>query len=99
MLETAFYLVTRDIALRSGLIDSRHRVKDGRFVLNDRDLARIRLSTDEYVSGLNGIEKITNSEAKELIKENKYALGDVKGTQDTKEGQEYEETQEEEKEE
>jgi len=79
MLETAIYLVTKEIALRCGLIDSRYRVADGRFVLNNRDLARVRFTPDEYINGLAGVEKITHDEAKTLIRQNKYRLGyDVK---------------------
>lgn len=74
-LQTAIYLVTKEIAERSGLIDGRYRVADGRFVLNDRDLSRVRFSIDEYVNGLKGVEMITDTEAKALIKANGYALG------------------------
>lgn len=78
MLESATYLVTKEIAIRSGLIDSRHRIADGRFVLNDRDLSRIRLTADEYITGLTGVEKITSLEAKTLIRQNDFALGSEK---------------------
>lgn len=78
-LETAFYLVTEEVAIRSGLVESRHRTQDGRFVLNNRDLSRIRFSTDEYVNGLEGVEKITKEQAKKLIRENNYAMGFASG--------------------
>lgn len=75
--EAANYLVTRDIALRSGFISTRHRTKDGHFILNDRDLSCVRFTVDEYVSGLSGVKKISKAEAKKLIRENNYAIGDT----------------------
>jgi hypothetical protein len=75
--EAANYLVTRDIALRSGFISTRHRTKDGYFILNDRDLSCVRFTVDEYVNGLSGVKKISKAEAKKLIRENNYAIGDI----------------------
>lgn len=74
-LDTAFYLVTKDIAIRSGLIDRRYRTLDGRFILDNKDLSRVRFTTDEYISGLEGVEKITESEAKTLIAQGGYKKG------------------------
>lgn len=87
-MESAVYLVTREIAERSGLIESRYRTKDDRFILNDRDLARIRFSVDEYINGLSGVEKISNQKAKTLIAKNKYQFGVGKETEEIKESQE-----------
>lgn len=75
MLDTAFYLVTSEIARRGGVIESRYRVSDGRFVLDNKDLSRIRLSADEYVTGLEGVEKISAHEAKTLIAKNGFKKG------------------------
>lgn len=75
--ETATYLVTRDIAVRSGLIESRYRIKDGRFVLNNRDLSRVRFTIDEYINGLSGVEKVSAEEAITLIRQNNFAIGDL----------------------
>lgn len=74
--ETATYLVTKEIAIRSGLIESRYRIKDGRFVLNNRDLSRVRFTIDEYINGLSGVEKVSAEEAKTLIRQNNFSLGD-----------------------
>ena len=74
MLDVAFYLVTEDIAQRSGLIGQRYITKDGRYILDNKDLSRVRFTTDEYISGLSGVEKITNERAKELIQENGYLM-------------------------
>ena len=75
MMDSATYLVSKEIAQRSGLIDSRYRIADGRFVLNDRDLARVRFTTDEYINGLQGVEKVASSQAKTLIAQNNYQIG------------------------
>ena len=75
MLETATYLVTKEIAIRSGLVDSRYRIADGRFVLNNRDLSRVRFEPDEYINGLEGVKKVTPERAKTLIRQNNFAIG------------------------
>lgn len=75
MVDAGFYLVTKEIALRSGMIDTRYRTQDGRFILNDRDLSRIRFSPNEYLTGLQGIERISASEANTLIAKNGNAMG------------------------
>ena len=77
-LETAYYLVTEEVAKRSGVIESRHRAKDGRFILNDRDLSRIRFEVKEYINGIEGVEMITHEEAKQLIRDNNFAIGTIK---------------------
>ncbi len=74
-LEKVLYVASRDIAERSGMIASRYRTKDGRFILNNRDLSRIRLTADEYVTGLAGVEIVSESEADRLINEGGYRLG------------------------
>lgn len=74
-LDTAFYLVTRDIAIRSGLVDVRYRTLEGKFILDNKDLSRVRFTTDEYISGLAGVEKITEAEAQTLIAQGGYKKG------------------------
>lgn len=81
--ETATYLVTRDIAVRSGLIESRYRIKDGRFVLNNRDLSRVRFTIDEYINGLSGVEKVSAEEAITLIRQNNFTIGDLPVSDET----------------
>lgn len=75
-LDVALYLVTKDIAVRSGLIATRYRIADGRFVLDNKDLSRVRFTTDEYISGLQGVTKVSEEEAKTLIAENGYQMGE-----------------------
>ena len=74
-LDSAVYLVTADIATRSGLIENRYRVADGRYVLDIKDLSRVRFTTDEYISGLEGVEKVDPERADTLIAENGYKMG------------------------
>lgn len=75
-LATQLYLVTKDIAIRSGLIESRYRIADGRFVLDNKDLSRVRFTPDEYISGLAGVEKVSDEEAETLISQNGYQIGE-----------------------
>lgn len=75
MVDITFYLVTQAIAQRSGVIESRYRIKDGRFVLDNKDLSYIRFTPDEYIDGLEGVEKVSKDEAMLLIKENGYKMG------------------------
>lgn len=72
----AIYLVSRDIAIRSGLIQIRYRIADGRFVLNNKDLSYVRFTPDEYIDGLAGVERTSEEIAARLIAENGYKMGD-----------------------
>ena len=76
MIDVAFYLVSESIARRSGAIASKYRTKNNKYILDNKDLARIRLTSEEYVHGLD-IEMITLEQAKELIAENRYAMGEA----------------------
>lgn len=75
MLDSARFLVTKEIAIRSGSIDSRYRIADGRFVLDNKDLSHVRFTTDEYINGLKGIEKVGDEEARSLIAQNGFKMG------------------------
>ena len=72
----AIYLVSRDIAIRSGLIQIRYRIADGRFVLNNKDLSYVRFTPDEYIDGLAGVERTSEEIAARLIAENGHKMGD-----------------------
>jgi hypothetical protein len=72
----AIYLVSRDIAIRSGLIQIRYRIADGRFVLSNKDLSYVRFTPDEYIDGLKGVERTSEEIAARLIAENGYQMGD-----------------------
>lgn len=74
--DNAVYFVSRDIAIRSGLIQERYRIADGRFVLNNKDLSYVRFTPDEYIDGLKGVERTSDEIAARLIAENGYQMGD-----------------------
>lgn len=75
-LEIAFYKVTEDIAIRSGLIAERYRTADNKhWILDNKDLSRVRFTADEYINGLSGVEKITENEAETLIALGGYKFG------------------------
>ena len=75
-LEIAFYKVIDDIAIRSGLIAERYRTADNEhWILDNKDLSRVRFTADEYINGLSGVEKITENEAKTLIALGGYKFG------------------------
>ena len=77
MVDISFFLVSRELAVRSGLKDVRYRIADGRFVLDNKDLGRIRFSSDEYINGLSGIERVSEQEAQALIAQNGFVMGDI----------------------
>lgn len=83
MIDNSLYLVSSGIAVRSGLIKSRYRTADGRFILDNKDLSRVRFTTNEYISGLKGVEKISLQRAKELIKKNGYKMGPAPSSEAT----------------
>ena len=73
--DIAFYKVIEDIAIRSGLILERYRTIDMHWILDNKDLGRVRFTSDEYIDGLKGVEKITEEQAENLIAENGYKMG------------------------
>ena len=76
MVDSQDFLVTREVALRTGEIQYKYRTADGRFIVDARTLSRIRFTSDEIINGLHGIEKITHEEAETLIAKNNYQMGD-----------------------
>lgn len=84
----AIYLVSRDIAIRSGLIQERYRIADGRFVLNNKDLSYVRFTPDEYIDGLKGVERTSDEVASRLISENGYQMGNDVTAQEKQQEQE-----------
>ncbi len=73
-LNTAFFLVTRDIVKRAGLLGKRYIAPDGRFILDSKDLSRVRFTAEEYIYGLHGVEMIDSSTAKTLIAQGGYNM-------------------------
>ena len=73
-IDTAFYLVSESVAQRSGLIGQRYVTTDGRYVLDTKDLSRIRFTSEEYITGLQGIERINASEAQAQIARGGFSM-------------------------
>jgi hypothetical protein len=68
------FSVSEDIARRAGLLNERYRTRDGRFILTDKDLQRVRLSADEIVNGLDAV-RLTKTEAEALAAANGLSMG------------------------
>lgn len=73
----SFYIVSRDVALRTGDIGNCYKTADGRYVMDSRLLQRIRLTGDEYINGLDGIELVSRNEALTLIAQGGYNTDDI----------------------
>lgn len=65
------YLVSKALAERTGFMNQRYVTKDGRFIVDDRDLRVARLTADEQKQA----EPITKEQAKALISANGYKTG------------------------
>ena len=74
-LERGVYLVSRAIAERTGRINARYRTRDGRYIIDNNDLKRLRLTAEEYITGLKGVERIDDTEAKRMIALGGRAMG------------------------
>lgn len=68
----SYYIVPHQIALRTGDIGNCYKTADGRYVMDSRLLKRIQLTGDEFLNGLNGIERISRNEALTLIAQGGY---------------------------
>lgn len=67
--------MTLEVALRAGSVENKYRTADGRFILDTRALRSIRLTSDEYVTGIQGVEVLTPQEADEMIAAGGYKMG------------------------
>ena len=67
--------MSRAIAERTGRINARYRTRDGRYIIDNNDLKRLRLTAEEYITGLKGVERIDDTEAKRLIALGGRAMG------------------------
>lgn len=74
MRTTKYFLVKPDIAERAGVMDSRYHTTDGLIVLNEQDMGRVRLTPEEYQTGV--VERIVDeAEATHLIEEAGRKMG------------------------
>lgn len=80
MREEAYFLAPENVAARTGIKESLYKTKDGKYILSENDLRKVRFSMtpDEFVNGLD-IEIISIAKAKELIGDG-AALGGVETT-------------------
>lgn len=65
------YVVSKEVAERTGFAKQRYVTKDGKYIINDRDLRIAQLTEIEK----NSLEKITKQQSKQLIAENGYKTG------------------------
>ncbi len=65
------YVVSKEVAERTGFTKQRYVTKDGKYIVNDRDLRIAQLTEIEK----NALEKITKQQSKQLIAENGYKTG------------------------
>ena len=70
---SASFSVNEDIARRAGLYGLRYMTSDGRVLLTEADLRRVRLEPSEYVNGMDVVE-VTAEEANNLTAENGYRM-------------------------
>lgn len=78
-METAtvqLYLATKDVADRTGFIRQRYVTKDGRYIVNDRDLRNANLTEAERAEKLT---PITKEQSRRLQAENNYKTGAAVG--------------------
>lgn len=87
MKQEQLFSASADIARRAGVVASSYRTKEGRFILAESDLSRLKMYPEEYVSGLDVI-KISRDEAKRLIAENGYQMGEEVIGSSSSEGEE-----------
>ena len=71
---TTYFLATQDIAQRTGLVGKRYVTQDGRFILDNKDLSRLRLTPEEYITGLQGIERVNAAQVQTLIALGGYSM-------------------------
>lgn len=72
------FSASAEIAERARLTEVRYMTTDGRYILTDKDLARLNLTPEEYVSGIDVI-LLTEEEAGRLIAEGGFKFGDGTG--------------------
>ena len=75
MEKSIYFSVSADVAERSTLKDVRYRTKDGRFILTDKDLQRVRLLPSEFITGIDAVMLKDKDEADKLIAAGGFLLG------------------------
>ena len=75
MIDNAYFLVEKETALRTGLVSVRYRTKDGKYVMDSRDLSHIRPTSSEIINGIQGVKQVTYNEAQTLIASGGFKMG------------------------
>lgn len=78
MEKETLFSVSADIARRCGLEGERYRIADGRYVLTDKDLQRLRLTTQEFIGGIDAT-LLTDEQAGALIAQAGGQIGTTTG--------------------
>ena len=91
MVDNKKFVVSKEIALRTGMFEYKYRTADGRYVIDERTLNRVRLTPDELMHGIQGIEEVTDQEAQTLIAEGGFLTGDKEAENAQKEATESQE--------
>ena len=81
---SASFSVSEDIARRAGLYGLRYMTADGRVLLSEADLRRVRLMPSEYVNGMDVIE-ISETESNNLAADNGFRMLPDQDTQESPE--------------
>lgn len=72
MIDLKTYVVTREIALQIGDLETKYRTADGCFIVDSRMLKGAGISPDA-----DGVEEVSKAIAKELIRKGGYQRGDI----------------------
>lgn len=74
MRTASYYKVKPSVAVRAGVASARYRTDDGMMIVNEQDVRMIRLTPEEYLTGV--VEAVlTEEEAKMLIAKGGHKLG------------------------
>lgn len=78
MVKEKYFTASAELTRRAGIIESRYRTKDGRYVINGNDLQKLSLvmTPEEFIGGIDVVE-ISETESKRLISEGGYHLGEL----------------------
>jgi len=78
MVNNAFYLTSAEVARRAGVYEVAYVTEDRKFILDLADFKRLRLTAEEYIGGIEGVERISRETAMELIAANGHRrIGDM----------------------
>lgn len=70
-IDSRLYLVTKDVAIRTGNIQNHYKTEDGRFVFDKKTLSVNGITDSDY-----GVKEISREEAQTLIARGGYHLGE-----------------------